>query len=67
MISTVKDLCAALGGPAETGRLTGAGVKSPYVWISRGRIPYRWRIPLLREAEKRGLRLDPRLLETEAA
>ena len=67
MISTVKELCAALGGPAETGKLTGAGMKNPYVWICRDHIPYRWRLPLAREAEKRGLKLDPRLLETEAA
>lgn len=66
MIKTAEELFTALGGTAAICAL--ANVKPAAVTNAKRRgIPWRWRVALLREAERRKLRLDPRLLETEAA
>lgn len=67
MIKTIDDLIDMFGGTTAVANMFGVGQSAVSNVRARGRIPHRWRLRLLREAEKRGLKLDPRLLETEAA
>ena len=80
-ISSLEDLIKRFGGPqAMAARLSavGKGVitrEAVYVWRKRG-LPGRWHVPILLEAEKLGIEVDPATLdgfsrasrtETEAA
>ena len=65
-ITDIKTLIIALGGVNTVAALPGidVGTNAVYMAVNRGSIPYRWRVPLLSQAKKKGLTIDPKLLGT---
>lgn len=62
MLQTVDQVIAELGGPSEVAKLVGVSLPAVSNVKSRGSFPYRWRIPIMQEAQRRNLQIDPALL-----
>lgn len=63
-ILTVADLVNALGGAREVSDLLElASINAVYNWISEGRVPKGWSLTLALECWRRGLWVDPSVLD----
>jgi hypothetical protein len=45
----------------------GVSVEARKKWRQRGCVPHRWRLPIWREAKKRGLKLPENIFDSAAA
>lgn len=63
----IRDIIAALGGPAEVGRALGIRSQAVSLWLRRGRVPLE-RVPdLIALGAQRGLTLTARQLREDFA
>jgi hypothetical protein len=67
MLKTVDEVVEAFGGTTELARLLDVGAPAVSNAKERGAFPYRWHMILWTESERRGLRIDPRLVGREPA
>lgn len=62
-ITTIKELFERLGGAKQVAQIVSTGPTAVYMAVNRGSIPYRWRIPLMKEASRRELSVSSDLFE----
>lgn len=63
---TVSDVIDALGGNTPVAALFGVGTSAVSNWRAQGEFPQRIHYRLARECERRGVALDPALLEVSS-